>query len=329
MKLTGTSSTYSGMSDFCSRIEAALKEINSISPKQLFLLSRYFKEDTVKVTESFKEMEERKDALKSFLENEGKVIMTEERARRNADRISSLLERSRELVEEEAGIKAEIAEAEKSEKEARKRLESMHSGAQWREMKRLEESGKKAAERMGSLESEANEILSDAKRPLKKLRHLMGTKEAFPENPFRDIILESREGRLRGLVGAAIEKSREGEMELKPREAEKLEGVLRALESEIPKMKSEYAELSGRMREIERQDSHSRARRMEDEMVKESRAISEKLKGKWAELDSNLRERKETDAKLSDLVERTERMMLREGGKRLEIKLPPRAKPGK
>ena len=313
--------TYSGFGEFNEKLRDVLKEINKASPKQLFLLSRYFRDESRKFMGSIRSAEEKVQELDSFLGAEGKIIKTGEGLQSCAEKINALIKQSSRLKAEEKSIQNEISRLEDSRKESKKRLEKLLGSMEWKELKGLEESVQKKESKLDELESSANEILANAKRPLKKLRHLLESRDAFPENPFRDVVLGDREAWLAGLLKSAVEHARDGSISLKEKEAERIDYVLSSLDSEIPKMKGQYKELAEKIGEerrgIEKFDVAGKKAGIGEELGE----IEEELKKQWAELDSKIRERKNTETEIQEAKAEAEGIALDEGQRILEIRL--------
>jgi len=321
--------TYSGLVDFHSKISAALKEINKISPKQLFLLSRYFKNESREVMGSIKALEQKTSELNTFLESDGKTIKMTESLNSYTEQMKRLLKQSSVMTINEKGTQAEISKLEDSRKDADTRLNSLLKSRELEDMKDLEDSIQKTKSELAGLETRANNILASAKRPLKKLRHLLESRDAFPDNPFRDIILCGREAWFAGMLESAVEHAKEGKISLKPKEAEKLGDVITSMESEIPKIKERYERLTGQVEENESSIAKFNIKDKRAETEKELREIEEMLKKQWAELDSKIRERKGIEAKILEKKAKAEKLALNSGRKKLDIKLPKPTKKSK
>jgi hypothetical protein len=313
--------TYAGLTEFSSKLRDALKQINKTSPKQLFLLSRYFKNDSKGFMDSLKDLEHKTTQLSDFLKSDGKVIMMAEKLELHKGRLNELLARMSKLNNQQKDIEAEIAGLEKSKKEASEELDGLLKSREWKELSELEESILKNKEELSELETEANEVLGSAKRPLKKLRHLLESREAFPDNPFRDIVLAGREAWLAGMLETAKEHVADGSISLKPREAERLDEVGEWLKSGLPKAIERHSQLSEKAEELKRSAAKFGLNEKRSGIEKQLSETEEKLKKRWAELDSKIKDAKLAESDAEELKQTAEKLVFDSGSKKLEIRI--------
>jgi hypothetical protein len=314
--------TYSGLREFNSKLKSALKEINKTSPKQLFLLSRYFRNESKDFMDSLKMLEGKTKELEEFLDSNGKVIEMSERVKGYANKLNELTQKQSRLREQQRSIEEEITKLDAMKKVAKQRLEDLAKSREWKELKELEESLQKDQSQLSDLEIQSNEMLSAAKRPLKKLRHLEETRDTFPDNPFKDIVLAGREQWLSSMLKSAEEKFQEGSITLKTKEAERLEKTERLLEDKIPKIKEKYMQILEKAEEKKRNIAKFDLTDKRNEMEKEVLELDIRLKKQWSELDSRIKDDKGTGIEIDDFKQRAEKLVLDLCGKKLEIKIP-------
>jgi len=313
--------THSGLTEFNSKLKYAVKEINKISPKQLFLLSKYFREESKRFMESLKGLERRTESISEFLVSEGGVIKMTEKLELYTKQLTDISSRLSRLKAQQRHIEAGIKATEEARSRSKKELEALLKGREWKEMSELEKSIRGKTEEISELENRANEILVSSKRPLKKLRHLLESREAFPENPFRDIVLEGRGPWLASMLESAKEHADSGSITLKPREAERLDEVSSWLGSELQKTRERHKQLSEKADELKRMSAKLDVKEKKSGIEKQLRESDENLKKQWAELDSKIKEIKGTGAEADDIKRRSENLVLDASGKKLVIKM--------
>jgi|GEM_PF-2288036 len=313
--------TYSGLTEFNSKLKDAVKEINKISPKQLFLLSKYFREESKHFMESLKSLERRTESISDFLGGDGGVIRMTEKLDLYTKQLTDIRSRLSKLKVQQRHVEAEIKSTEEARNRSKAELEALLNGREWKEMSELEKSIRGKKEEISELENRANEILLSAKRPLKKLRHLLESREAFPENPFRDIVLEGRGSWLANMLESAKEHAESGSITLKPREAERLDEVNSWLGSELQKTRERHKRLSEKADELKRMAAKLDVKEKKSDIEKRLKESDEKLKKRWAELDSKIKEIKGTEAEADELKQRSENLVLDASGRKLVIKM--------
>lgn len=314
--------TYSGLLEFNARLSDALTDINKTSPKQLFLLSRYFKNDSRLFMDSLKHLKEKSGQISVFLETEGRIISMSEKLEMHIMRLNELLSKSEKLKSQQNEIEDDISSLEQVRKSSKSALEMLLSGREWKELSKTEQSLGEARQGLEELEDKANETLSSAKRPLKKLRHLLESREAFPDNPFKDIILAGREVWLISMLDSAKKHAEDGSIALKPRESDRLDNIRKWIEIDMPKTRARYNQLAERIEDFRRSLSRLNIKGRKAEMENRLSETDFRLKKRWQELDTKIKETKHTESEIEELKRRTEKLVLDFGKKRLTIKMP-------
>lgn len=312
---------FNSLKDLESRLSQALSQISSGSPKQLFLISTYFKDKGRELITALDQAGKRMAELSEFLKSDGKTLEAIERLGENAHRMSGMKKRALELGAEEEGIKAEIDKMDNTRREAAMALEGLVSGVEWKEMERISQSIARAEANIAALEDEANEALSPAKRPLKKLGHSMESGSQVPENPFREAILSGREQWLHSMIAEALKQAGTGGIRLKPSEMESLEQAMDFMQSRLPGIKEMHQAFASEADALKSQISRMRTAEKKQSVERDLMDIESGLKAQWAELDARMKEKKQAETSLQEIKAGCEKLVLEQFGKRLEIEI--------
>jgi len=312
---------YSTLKDFANKAQKGLEELNKVSPKQAYLLSNYFGDENREISAAMKEAEDKAKEMKGFLETEGRIMQLRERLQNNTSRMLSLLQREK-AEKVEASIRAEMSRLEGSKKQEEKRLEGLVSGIEWKEMERSIETLNRQQEEVAKIEADANQVLNTLKRPFKKLQHLAGGRDSFPDNPFREFVANNAEDRLARIIGDAERNAAEGNIRLRPKELKNLKTLKGYVESEVPGLKKRHRILTESSKEMEQMIKKSDLPKKKAEIEEELRRIGEELKIQWSALDSKINERKQSEAEIKELKRKSEKLVREVTGTMLEIKLP-------
>ena len=313
--------TYRGLTGFNNKLKDALAEINRISPKQLFLLSKFFKNESKDVMAKIKLLEDKTKELDSFLDSDGKIMNMTEKVGFDVKRLNKLIEKLSVLHNQEKEIESGISMLEKKKKEHQSGLESIMAGREWKELASIEQSIEKSKSQLSSIESDANEVLGSAKRPLKKLKHLLESRESFPDNPFKSIVLAGREGWLTGQLESTKEHYNEGKILLKPKEAERVNEIIEWVATKLPGLKAKYNDLQAGVNETERNAEKFDIRERKSGIQKQLDESEVSIKKRWAELNSKIQDVKTTESEINAVRENAEKLVLDIGGKKLKIKI--------
>jgi hypothetical protein len=312
--------TWSDFKKANSRVRSIIKEINSVTPKQAVLLGKYFTNESSRSAESLRKTEDASKELREFLDSGGRILEMSERLKKNVEQIGMLLKQSESLKTDENSIRSEINNLDLSKKEEARKLEILTENSEWKKLSASEEMIRESREELGRLEAGANEVLNAAKRPLKKLIHVTGSRESFPDNPFEEYVLGNREDVFIRMLEDAGTKASEGEITLKPKENEKLLMVIDYVKREVPSVKKRHVLLTDASRNARNMIKESHVYEEKSLMEKEIGNIENGLKSKWSELDSLMRERKRLESDIAQLKKESERLVL-DHGKKLEIRL--------
>ena len=311
---------YSGIKEFNSKIMKSLREINKVSPKQAFLLSKYFNEKNRESMITLKEVKDGVCELQKLLDSDGKVIILSQRLKSNVEQINDLTEQFRELENNEKNTREVINKLDVTKKDTAEKLDTLRNSSECMEMEKLEETVHVNTAELDGIEREANEMLNSVKRPLKKLRHLLESKDDFLENPFRGIVLGNREELLIKMIEEAKTNASEGKITIKPKENGKLETVKNYIISELPKIKKNYRLLSDSSRDAKQRIGTSGLAEKRSGIEQELLKNEQELKTQWSELDSKIQEKKRIKTEIQELKQKSEKIVL-ESGKKLSIKL--------
>lgn len=320
LRLPSDVKSYYVLMEFQKKMETAINEINNISPKQLYLLSRYFKNDSIKFMERIKNAENSSNELKTFLKGDGLVMKMESMTRKSLSMIEQNLNKESKLLEEENAIESEMKNLENLKKKFSLSVEQLQSSKESLNAKKLADSIGKGNETLSMISTSANEILNPARRSIKKLRHA-STKEgnSFPSDPFTDMILAGQEARLEAMICLTIESANEGRIIIKDRDMDKLRNALKSLNKDVGELKSKYLDERLRVEEMKKELSSSTIMNRINDAQKSFEETEERLRAKWSELDLSMRERKDIRSEIEKIKTDAEKMVLDIGKKRLQI----------
>ncbi|RLI98466.1 MAG: hypothetical protein DRO99_00685 [Candidatus Aenigmatarchaeota archaeon] len=313
--------SYTSLKNLSSDVSGVIREISSASPKQLFMLSKYFNEDSTKFMNSLKKLEHKNAELSEFLKSGGIILKLSSDTERTLGRMRSMVDEMKEKRGDEERIKARIDELDREKKKAKQDMESLLSGKEWMEMKKQEQEEASIEREMSEIASEANQLLNPSRRPLKKLKHTLGSNKKLPDDLFMDVVMAGRTEWLRGMLEKAVEKEQEGELNLKKSDSDKIRDVLSGLDSIIPKLTGRYEKLRTALGgEGSKMKSELSARKEETE--RKIADLESELRREWEELDNIKKEIRGLESSMMASKGKIEKEVKEKGGKRLELKMP-------
>ncbi|MCK4715127.1 MAG: hypothetical protein KAT35_06100, partial [Candidatus Aenigmarchaeota archaeon] len=307
---------YSGMTEFRKRAGDLLRELMNISPRQGVALSNYFKKEGSSVMKNIKSLNSLLEEFQRFLDYEGKSLFILEGAEKISSEISGKLENLRGLEKRENEIRKEIRGLKENLSGKEKNLDVISKDPGWEALKKVKKEREALEKRAGDLKFRIGEELSSAKRPLKKYLHLKAGElnreerdflERFVKSPLKTFMGGSG-GRLRPFL-LSLREILDREISLKDKEVEKLDSLIKRLESgEISKMMEEYSgllrEAGERAGEIEKDfSSLSEDKRQAEDSVKESKEGTGKLEKELEEAGKKTRSLKEDMGKDREKLE--------------------------
>ncbi|MHA2069934.1 MAG: hypothetical protein ACXABY_36685, partial [Candidatus Thorarchaeota archaeon] len=165
---------FSPMNEFCSRTEKVVKDIRSASPKEVMLISRYFRKESDALTSRIKSAEDQLRGFREYLDSKGSMLGVSES-------LGKLLGKNQELEDVRKSLGKKIQSAEKRKQELKKEkkgleknLEGFLSGEEWKSFQESRESLKKSRQDLLSVENQILNELSVVRRPFKKLNYEFG-----------------------------------------------------------------------------------------------------------------------------------------------------------
>ncbi len=230
--------SYSGVAEFRERAGDLLRGLMEINPRQGMILSSYFKRESAPLMAGIKKISGSLEGLQRLLDYEGRPLFVLEEAGRVSREIGRRLENLRNLDKREREIEGEIRALKEALSRREKELGGVLKDPGWRELEKAKREGVDLEARASDLRFRLGEELSSAKRPLKKYLHLKSGElsredrnflERFVKSPLK-AVMSGRTGQLnshlltlKGMVGR--------EINLKDKEVQKLEELIRRMES--------------------------------------------------------------------------------------------------
>ncbi len=309
--------TYQELSKFRKTALSALKDMNTLSPKQAILLRKCFGKESSELAESLRKIDSVTEEMKQFLEIDGKVMEVVSSVHSNVDKIGSMLERSSILDSNEKETREEMDRLDHVKREVSRKLDLLLGSSEWGKLKSFHEMIEEGVGEAAGMESDANEVLRSADRPLKKLAHLSGAPGPVG-NPFREFVLENRDEGLMSMLSEAEKAATEGRISLNSKESEKLSHVKDYLREETPMVKKRYMLLTESVRNARNRLSQSSLPAEKETMERKLEETETALRNKWSELDGMIQERKRISSEVRELKDATEKLLM-DSGKKVEI----------
>ena len=262
--------------DFDKKVQLILNELNNPNPKEIFVVSTYFKNESKNLIDSLKQTQDLLNKLNEYTSKDGKIIFVKKE-------INSFLNTFNEKIKENKNLETEVSEKERRIEESTKKIEKIKS-----DIDHLKNSDKAKREielkwgieifekDISSLETLIKENLSVLKRPVEKLEHeadLISEEkkslEKFIKSPFKFFMVEPNEvSNFFDLV-----KKNTHLLKLKDTDAEKIK---KFDFSKLFEIRNEYLEKIKEKEEIERKFEESNLQsEIEDLEQKNERTVKE------------------------------------------------------
>jgi chromosome segregation protein len=324
----GVSPGFSPMNEFCSNTERIIKDIRSASPKEVMLISRYFRRESDALTARIKSAEDQLKGLREYMDSGGAILGVSES-------LEKLLRKNRGLEENLKSLDGKIKSTEKRRGELKKekkdlegRLEEFLSGEEWTSFQKNREGLKREREELLGVENQLLNELSVVRRPFKKLNYEYGEDLSvlhrkclgeYLESPLGALLSDQGMERLRGLLESLIELLKQGRISLKEREKEKVESLLERIDPDLSGLRERYMEL-------ERGIRNRGGTEKESGLVSEKESIQELINGNvreaeelGIELGYSLKERERLEESVDRNKREIERLILENTEKRVKI----------
>lgn len=290
---------YSEITDFCSGTENILKDLRNIPPRQVVMLSKYFKGETSKIVKILKEIEDMKKEMKSVLDGKALWIGGEVNSKINS--IFEMQRRSEDLKKQENTLLEKIKEKEKEVLEREKELREFASSKELKDFEGLSSEIKDLESEKSKIENEIREELSGVKRPLKKLEYSLkqeGGKDSLSKvshSPMKSLFMEQGDS----LLKEALVKLRE--LRLKDNEKERVEELITKIENGyISKLRDRYMWLENEIREKKGKEESSKVPDKKLSKERETENLKKQILEFEREREKIAINRKETSKSIED-----------------------------
>lgn len=320
---------YQELRDFHSNSQRVLNEIRKMTPKQIYLLSTYFKKESLQVIADIKLVDKRLDDLKKFLDNEGKVMWLLNEVNSKTDDYLKTKEKLDDLFKKESDIKKQIKELERIAAKTSSDLQDFLKSSQWKDLEKEQEEIETLSRKESELKYQITEELSAIKRPLKKLEHAAyfskdqrAVLEKFIHSPMKTLF-EHGESKLGEILLNMKKMTEEGKIQLKESEIEKIEEITQKIESgSFSNSKHEYEnmtrEIKNKKQDMEKEQPDMIKRKEGIEKEKEfTEQDMERLK---KELEEIVRNQERIKNELLEKKTYLENLILKELGEKFIIK---------
>jgi hypothetical protein len=228
---------YNELKDFSSTAKKIANDLKNINPKQAFLLSRYFKNETSQIINLLKSIEFEVKEMENVLDVEGRNLSLISNVERGIEKLTRLKKKFSDLERQENILKEKIEHSRKEELKKQEELEVLMRSKEYANFLSLDKTLESMREERGEIEEKIREDISSVKRPLKKFDHIAS--EELPKEKrtmFRKlhhspvkIILQGEESVLKETL-ERIKEMKE-KMDLKETEQKRIEEILRKINS--------------------------------------------------------------------------------------------------
>jgi hypothetical protein len=250
------------LNEFQESAGEALGDMNSITPKQAFLLSTYFAKESSSVIDNIKETQEKLSILKEFVESEGETIQLAHSIKSRKEQQSLLKLRLTSVEKEESGIELRIRELRNRTEKNLAEIEEIIKGHEYAEYNNIVEQIEKNRKKSAAIKEKVTEEFASIQRPLKKLEYLVS--KNYPILKEQELILEgiinrpfetlekNEENRLKDMLLLVRKASLEERIVLKDKERERIDEIISKLDTDIKSFKSDFQDLEDELKDLER-----------------------------------------------------------------------------
>jgi len=325
------------LNEFQESAGEALGDMNSITPKQAFLLSTYFAKESSGVIDNIKETQEKLSILKEFVESEGETIQLAHSIKSRKEQQSLLKLRLTSVEKEESGIELRIRELRNRTEKNLTEIEEIIKGHEYAEYNKIVEQIEKNRKKSAAIKEKVTEEFTSIQRPLKKLEYLVS--KNYPILKEQELILEgiinrpfetlekNEENRLKDMLLLVRKASLEERIVLKDKERERIDEIISKLDTDIKSFKSDFQDLEDELKDLERDRNRyewvvERKNHLENNIKRSLEEIGslEKVMEASAQDKENIRKEMERQRReLEDIIFKT-------SGKKVSIVVPEDAK---
>ncbi|MCJ7816868.1 MAG: hypothetical protein MUP55_03335 [Candidatus Aenigmarchaeota archaeon] len=250
------------LNEFQESAGEALGDMNSITPKQAFLLSTYFAKESSGVIDNIKETQEKLSILKEFVESEGETIQLAHSIKSRKEQQSLLKLRLTSVEKEESGIELRIRELRNRTEKNLTEIEEIIKGHEYAEYNKIVEQIEKNRKKSAAIKEKVTEEFTSIQRPLKKLEYLVS--KNYPILKEQELILEgiinrpfetlekNEENRLKDMLLLVRKASLEERIVLKDKERERIDEIISKLDTDIKSFKSDFQDMEDELKDLER-----------------------------------------------------------------------------
>ncbi|MEM5812430.1 MAG: hypothetical protein QW286_01810 [Candidatus Aenigmatarchaeota archaeon] len=253
---------YNVLKEFHKAAAEALADMESITPKQAYILSTYFSKESSAIIDRIKETQEKLSVMKEFLESEGETIQLAHKIISKKEQQNILRAKLDSMKKEESGIEIRIRELRQRTEKHLSEIESIIKGHEYSEYTKILERIEKNRRKSRSIEDKIKQEIYQVIRPLKKLDYLAGKNypllksqelvlEGLINRPFETII-KNKEDSIREILLLLRKAASEEMLILKDSERQKVDELIFKTETDIRDMKAYYQELEDELKELER-----------------------------------------------------------------------------
>jgi hypothetical protein len=325
------------LNEFQETAEEALADMNSITPKQAFLLSTYFGKESSSVIDNIKDTQEKLAVLKEFLANEGETIQLAHSIKSKKEQQSLLKLRLSTVEKEESGIEMRIRELRNRTEKNLAEIEEIIKGHEYAEYNRIVEQLEKNRKKSATIKEKITEEFASVQRPLKKLEYLVGKNypilkeqeailEGIINRPF-ETLQKDEESRIKEILLLVRKAAAEERIVLKDKERERIDEIIYQMDTDIKELKNGFQDTEDELKELERDRSRyewaiERKNHLENNIKRSLEEIASLEKVMEASAKDKEGIRKEMERQKQEL----EDIIFKTSGKKVSIVVPEDAK---
>ena len=320
---------YEFMDDFHSSVNKSLKEIQSLTPKQAILISRYFRKDAAPVMEKLKDIEKTIKNLSEFLKNEGKGMKIIDNMKQKTNEYHDLINALDSLEKKKTEKTLNAEKIEKSEIETK--ISNFKKNPEWIEFEALRKELKSDEEKASDIEYNIKEQLSAVSKPLKKMEYVLEREiinSDFPTSllkdflykPLESFIAEDGDASLNKLIENLNKMIGDKKIVIKSKEIQKIKELKKAANMQLKELRSIYRDIKNKNKERENKinkyaDLVEKISELNKHLEAE-REESQNLKQELVEISKKISEIKDNITNIKNEIEST---LLNEIGKKIEL----------
>ncbi|MBU0898676.1 MAG: hypothetical protein KKB03_00745 [Nanoarchaeota archaeon] len=240
--------SYRFIKDFHSKISRPLKEIHTLTPKQVILISTYFKTEARPAMNKLKELDDKIKDLNRFLDSEGKRMQIIDDVESKTNEYKKIVNMINSLEHKKTEKTNRISEIEKTDTETK--ISQMKQTEKWIEFETLEKEIKTNEEKSKDIEYNIKEQLSVLAKPLKKIDYLISKSllDSFSEQkllsdflyrPFETFISEDNNS-LKKLLDCLDNAVNDNKISIKEKDKQKIKDLNKAVDIQLKELKSIY-----------------------------------------------------------------------------------------